>query len=127
MASPTDLRYSPTHEWFRAQDDLVTVGITQHAADELTDVTFVETKAVGVAVAAGDSVGEVESVKTTSDVFSVVSGTVAEVNPAVVADPSLVNSDPYGNGWLVRIRTTDLAPLKGLLDGATYDAQLAAH
>ncbi len=127
MASPTDLRYSPTHEWFRAQDDLVTVGITQHAADELTDVTFVETKAVGVAVAAGDSIGEVESVKTTSDVFSAVSGTVAEVNPAVVADPSLVNSDPYGNGWLVRIRTTDLAPLKGLLDGATYDAQLAAH
>ncbi len=127
MASPTDLRYSPTHEWFRVQGDLVTVGITQHAADELTDVTFVETKAIGIAVAAGGSVGEVESVKTTSDVFSVVSGTVAEVNPAVVADPSLVNSDPYGRGWLVRIRTSDLAPLKGLLDGATYDAHLAAH
>lgn len=127
MASPTDLRYSPTHEWFRVQGDLITVGITQHAADELTDVTFVETKPVGATVAAGGSVGEVESVKTTSDVFSVVAGTVAEVNPAVVADPSLVNSDPYGKGWLVRIRASDVAPLQGLLDGAKYDAHLAAH
>jgi glycine cleavage system H protein len=121
MPSPSDRRYSQSHEWFRADGDVVTVGITQYAADELTDITYVELKPSGTAIKAGSPVGEVESVKTTSDVYSAVGGTVIEVNKAAVDDPSLLNSDPYGKGWLIKIRTSDAAPLSKLMDQATYD------
>jgi glycine cleavage system H protein len=121
MPSPANLRFSESHEWFRVEGDVVTLGITQFAANELTDVTYVEMKKPGTAIAAGSVVGEVESVKTTSDIYSVVGGTVAEVNQAAVADPSLLNSDPFGKGWLVKIKTTDSAPVNRLMDQATYD------
>lgn len=101
----------------------MTVGITQYAANELTDVTFVEMKSAGTVIAAGSSLGEVESVKTTSDVYSAVSGTVKEVNTAVAADPSLINSDPMGKGWLVKLSVADASPLSGLMDQATYDGR----
>ncbi len=122
MGSPADCRFTESHEWFRVDGDTVTIGITQFAADELTDVTYVELKDSGTTVAAGETVGEVESVKTTSDVLSVVGGEIAEINQAVIDDPSLVNSDPFGAGWLVRLSCTDIAPLDALLDQAAYDS-----
>ena len=121
MSSPADRRYSESHEWFLVQGDLVTIGITTHATDALTDITYVEMKAAGATLAAGDSVGEVESVKTTSDIYTAVTGEVEEANAAVVDDPSLVNSDPHGEGWLIRIKTTDTTPLESLMDAGAYD------
>jgi len=121
MASPTDRRFSSSHEWFKVDGDLVTVGITQFAADELTDITYVQMKPAGTTVSAGGALGEVESVKTTSDVYSAVAGKIVEVNAALADDPSLLNSDPFGRGWLVRVRTSDTSPLSGLMDQATYD------
>ena len=121
MSSPSDLRYSQSHEWFRTDGDVVTIGITQFAADELTDITYVELKPGGTAIKPGAAVGEVESVKTTSDVYSAIGGTIVEVNKAAVDDPSLLNSDPYGRGWLVKIRTADAGPLNKLMDQTTYD------
>jgi glycine cleavage system H protein len=121
MASPSDRRFSESHEWFQPQGDLVTVGITQFAANELTDITYVELKPTGTNIKPGSPVGEVESVKTTSDIYSVIGGSIAEINKAAVDDPSLLNSDPYGKGWLVKIRTTDASPLSKLMDQATYD------
>lgn len=121
MPSPSDCRFADTHEWFRVNGDIVTLGITQYAANELTDITYAEMKPVGTAVKPGTSVGEVESVKTTSDVYTVVGGTIVEVNQAVSADPALLNSDPFGKGWLVKIRASDISPLDKLMDQATYD------
>lgn len=123
MPSPSDLKFTDSHEWLKVDGDTVTLGITQFAADELTDLTFVELKPVGTNIAAGDQVGEVESVKTTSDIYSPVAGEIAELNQAVVDDPSLVNSDPFGQGWLVRLKVADLSGLSGLMDQATYDAK----
>lgn len=121
MASPNDRRFSASHEWFKTDGSVVTVGITQFAADELTDITYVEMKPAGTKVAAGGALGEVESVKTTSDVYSAVAGEIVEVNAAVAKDPSLLNSDPFGKGWLVKLKVADTAPLNGLMDQATYD------
>jgi glycine cleavage system H protein len=120
MASP-DRRFSESHEWFTAEGDIVTVGLSQYAADELTDITYVEMKPAGTRVEAGESLGEVESVKTTSEVFTAVGGEVVEVNQTVCDDPSLLNSDPLGTGWLVKMRVLDALPLAGLLDEKTYD------
>lgn len=121
MSSPEDRRYSESHEWFKVEGDLVTIGITTHATEALTDITYVEMKPAGTSLSPGDSSGEVESVKTTSDVYTVVGGVVEEANTAVVDDPSLVNSDPYGDGWLVRIKASDLGPLEDMMDAAAYD------
>ncbi len=123
MSSPADCRYSESHEWFRHEGDVVTMGITPHAAAELTDVTYVELRPAGTTINAGDAVGEVESVKTTSDVYSVVSGEIVEVNDQAVQDPALLNSDPQGVGWLVKVRAEDASPLEALMDAATYDAK----
>jgi glycine cleavage system H protein len=126
MATPKDRVYSKSHEWHKAEGDMVTLGLTQFAVDQLTDVTYVEMKKPGYKFKAGDPIGEVESVKTTSDVYSAVAGEIAEVNSAVVEDPSLLNSDPYGAGWLVKIKVTDAEGLKNCVDAATYDASSAA-
>src|SRR5690606_32625381 len=99
MASPDDRRYSESHEWHRLDGDVLTLGLSQFAIDQLTDVTFVDLKPAGETIAAGDAVGGVESVKTTSDVYSAVAGEIIEVNEAAVSDPSLLNRDPYGDGW----------------------------
>ncbi|GAA0978469.1 glycine cleavage system protein GcvH [Acrocarpospora macrocephala] len=103
---PGELSYTKEHEWVAGLDDglTVTVGITEYAAEALGDVVYVQVPEVGGTVAAGDAVGEVESTKSVSDIYSPVSGEVVETNQAVVDDPSLVNSDPYGEGWLFRIR-----------------------
>ncbi len=121
MPSPSDLRFSDSHEWFRLEGDVVTIGISQFAADELTDITYVELKDQGTEIGENETIGEVESVKTTSDIYSVVGGEIIEVNPAPQDDPSLLNRDPFGDGWLVRIRTGNPAPLENLLDQTAYD------
>jgi glycine cleavage system H protein len=121
MPSPQGCRFTETHEWAALEGDVVTVGITQYAADELTDVTYVELKPARTRVRAGESVGEVESVKTTSDVYAPVGGEIIAVNAAATSTPALLNSDPFGDGWLVKIRTSDPSPLKELMDGKTYD------
>ncbi len=123
MPSPSNCKFTDSHEWFRIEGDLVVVGITQFAANELTDVTYVLMKPAGTTVGVGASLGEVESVKTTSDVYSVLAGSIVEVNPAVSKNPSLVNSDPFGEGWLVKFRSDDAGRLGGLMDAATYDAK----
>src|SRR4029450_8909227 len=96
---PADLRYAKSHEWVRVSGDTATVGITDHAQHELTDIVFVELPAVGRKVKAGEACAVVESVKTASDIYSPVSGEVVEVNKTVVENPGLVNSEPYGGGW----------------------------
>lgn len=121
MSSPANCRFTESHEWFRLDGDVVTVGITQFAANELTDITYVEMKPAGESVDSGESLGEVESVKTTSDIFSAVAGEVVEANDAVQSDPSLINSDPFGAGWLVKLKVSDASPLDALMDQATYD------
>jgi glycine cleavage system H protein len=121
MGAPTDRKYTESHEWHKLDGDVLTLGLTQFAVDQLTDLTFVEMKDVGSSIGAGDAVGEVESVKTTSDVYSAVAGEIAEVNPRLADDPGIVNTDPYGEGWLVRLRVSDASGLEGLMDGATYD------
>lgn len=123
MPSPSECRFTESHEWLCAEGDVVTLGITQFATDELTDITYVELKPVGTEVDAGTPIGEVESVKTTSDVYSPIAGTIVEVNETVKNDPAILNTDPFGEGWLVKIRTTDPGPLEGLMDQATYDAK----
>jgi glycine cleavage system H protein len=121
LASPSDCRFSESHEWFRAEGNIVTIGITRYAADELTDLTYIQLKPVGTRITAGGTIGEVESVKTTSDVYSAVGGEIVAVNAEAIDDPSLVNTDSFGKGWLVRIRTDDVAPLSSLMDQRTYD------
>jgi glycine cleavage system H protein len=122
MSTPANCKFTETHEWFRTEaDGSVTMGITQHAADALTDITFVEMKPAGTAVGAGGTVGEVESVKTSSEIYVPCAGTVAAVNEAAHQDPSLLNSDPYGKGWLVRLNGCDLSKVAGLMDAKTYD------
>ena len=123
MPNPKECRFAETHEWLHIDEDIVTLGLTKYAVNELTDITYIEMKDPKSTILPGESVGEVESVKTTSDIYSPVGGELLEVNKAVVDDPSLLNSDPYGQGWLVRIRTTDPSPLDALMDRQTYDTK----
>lgn len=126
MPSPANAVYTDSHEWHRLEGQTVTLGITQFAVNELTDITYVEMKGVGTTIKPGDAVGEVESVKATSDIYSAVGGKIVEVNKALSDDPSLVNTDPYGKGWLIKIQVADAAPLKNLHDSATYDKKYPA-
>jgi len=121
MSSPDDRRYTESHEWHKLDGDTLTLGLTQFAVDELTDVTYVEMKPVGTDIDAGGEVGEVESVKATSDVYCAAPGEVIEVNEKLADDPSLLNNDPYGDGWLCKIRVSDTGPVEGLMDASTYD------
>ncbi len=129
MAIPNDRRFLATHEWHLAEsgDDVCTIGITQHAADELTDVTYVDLPEVGTEVSAGEAFGEVESVKATSDLVAGVSGEVVEVNEELTSDPSIVNSDPHDGGWMIKVRMSDASQLDVLLDAEGYAAQSGAE
>ena len=122
MSAPNDRRYSASHEWHKQEGEMVTIGITRFAVDELTDVTYVDLPAVGKELEAGKRFGEIESVKATSELYSAVNGEVSAVNEAVKADPSLVNQDPYGKGWLIKVHAAG-ADLSGLIDGVAYTAQ----
>ena len=123
---PTQLRYSSDHEWVRVDGDVATVGITAYAAEQLGDIVFVELPQAGRALKQFATFGVVESVKAVSDLFSPIAGEVAEANDRLTAEPELVNSDPYGEGWMLRIRMADLAQLDELLDPVAYDALIAA-
>lgn len=126
MPSPADRRYTESHEWHKLDGDTVTLGLTQFAVDELTDVTYVEIKPVGTTIGAGGEVGEVESVKATSDVYCAAPGEIVEVNPKLADDPSLLNTDPYGDGWLCRIKVADAGPVEALMDAGAYDQKYSA-
>ena len=121
---PADLKFAKSHEWVRASGDVATVGITDHAQQELTDVVFVEVPAIGRKVKAGEACAVVESVKTASDIYSPVSGEVIDANKALADKPDLVNSNPYGEGWFFKIKMTNPAELDKLLSPANYTAQL---
>ena len=121
MASPAGLRFLDSHEWHKLDDGVVTLGISRFAVDELTDVTYVELPGVGDEFKAGDSIGEIESVKATSDIYTGVGGKVTEVNEAVQEDPAKINSDPFGEGWLIKIEPGDPSELEKLMDTETYD------
>src|SRR5436190_13412750 len=112
---PADLKYAKSHEWVRVSGGVATVGITDHAQHELTDIVFVELPEIGRKVTAGEACAVVESVKTASDIYSPVSGEIIEVNPSVVGDPALANSDPYGAGWLYKIRLANAGDVNSLL------------
>ena len=120
MTLPQDLKYTPAHEWLRVADDAVVVGITEHAQDQLGDVVFVELPAVGTQLQRGASFGVVESVKAVSDLYAPISGEVLAVNAALPTAPELVNQDPYGQAWMVRLRPTAPTELEALLDADAY-------
>jgi glycine cleavage system H protein len=122
---PADLRYTREHEWVRVKGDVATVGITAHAADQLGDIVFVELPAPGAVLAQFATFGVVESVKAASDLFAPVAGEVVEANAALAAAPEVVNGDPYGAGWMLRIRLADPAQVDALLDPAAYEALVA--
>jgi glycine cleavage system H protein len=121
---PTDLKYAKSHEWVRVSGDTATIGITDHAQAELTDVVFVELPALNRTVKAGEACAVVESVKTASDIYSPVSGQVVEINKAVVDNPALVNTEPYGNGWFFKIKLSNPAEAEALLTADKYKAQV---
>jgi glycine cleavage system H protein len=123
---PTDLRYTKEHEWVRVEADQATIGITQYAADQLGDIVFVELPDVGRQLSQFATFGVVESVKAVSDLYSPVGGEVLEVNGALGTRPEVVNSDPYGEGWMLRVRVADADQVDGLLDATAYDALIAA-
>ncbi|WP_216204965.1 glycine cleavage system protein GcvH [Amycolatopsis aidingensis] len=121
MSSPEELRYTEEHEWVAARDGgSARVGITEYAQDQLGDVVFVDLPEPGTPVRAGEPFGEVESTKSVSELFAPVDGEILAVNDAVAESPELINSDPYGEGWLVEIRMTDPAALEQLLDAEAY-------
>jgi glycine cleavage system H protein len=122
---PSDLKYAKSHEWARIAGDTATIGITDHAQHELTDVVFVELPEVGRKVKAGDACAVVESVKTASDIYSPVSGEVTSVNQSVVDNPALVNSDPYGAGWFYQLKLANPKELNSLLEPEAYGAMIA--
>jgi glycine cleavage system H protein len=120
MSVPQDRRYLSTHEWHLLQGDTVTLGITQFAADELTDITFVDLPKVGAAVKANQRFGEIESVKATSDLYSGVTGTIAAVNDELANDPSIVNTDPHEAGWMIKSKIADASEMEKLLTPEQY-------
>jgi glycine cleavage system H protein len=122
---PTDLRYTKDHEWVRVDGDEATVGITEYAAGELGDIVFVELPDPGRTLVQHATFGVVESVKAVSDLFAPVSGEVAATNDALAGAPELVNGEPYGGGWMIKIRLADPSEADGLLDAAAYDALIA--
>jgi len=126
MNIPENLRYATSHEWILVEGDTGTVGITDHAQAELTDIVFAEPPAIGKSVKAGDVAAVVESVKAASDIYAPVSGEVVERNEAIEADPALLNTDPFGAGWIFKIRIANTAEIADLKDAAAYREQIGA-
>jgi len=124
MLVPEDLKYAETHEWVRVEGDTGTVGITDHAQAELTDIVYVELPKVGNSVAPKQAIAVVESVKAASDIYSPVGGEITETNPALEGNPGLVNTDPYGAGWLFKVKLSDPKDLGALKDATAYKTQI---
>ncbi len=125
MPVPNDRRYSQTHEWFKLDGNVVTIGISQFAADELTDITYVDLPAAGSAVEGGSHFGEIESVKATSEMYTAVSGTVQALNERLADEPELINEDAFGDGWMIKVECADPSPLDKLMDGPAYDKMIS--
>ena len=124
MASPEDRRYLESHEWHKIEGDLVVIGLSRFAVDELTDITYVEvTRQVGP-IEAGECFGEIESVKTSSELYCAVDGEVVGLNQDVIDHPEIINQDPYGRGWIIKVRPADSGQLDALLTAQDYDRQL---
>ena len=124
MNIPNDLRYTKEHEWVRLEGDVAVIGITDFAQGELGDIVFVEVETVDESLGADEVFGTIEAVKTVSDLFMPVAGEVTEFNEAVDDDPALVNSDPYGEGWLIKVKVDDASSLDGLMDAEGYKAHI---
>ena len=122
MVSPSELKYTKEHEWVRVDGDSGTIGITDYAQDQLGDIVFVELPEVGSAISAAQKLGEIESVKAVSELFAPVSGEVTEANDGLADSPEAVNDDPYGDGWMVKMRFSAAAELDGLLSADEYEA-----
>lgn len=122
---PENLKYVESHEWVLVEGDIATIGITDHAQEELSDVVFVDVPAVGATIPLGDPVAVVESVKAASDIYAPITGEVIEVNEELGNDPGFVNTDPYGSGWIYKIRISDESELDDLMDAAGYAAFIA--
>lgn len=120
MNYPDNLRYTKEHEWIRMEGDTATIGITDFAQHELGDIVYVEIETVGKEMAAGDVFGTVEAVKTVSDLYLPVSGSITEVNPALNNKPELVNSDPYGEGWMIKMKVANLSDVENLMGKEAY-------
>lgn len=123
MDTPRDLRYTKTHEWVRWNGKVATVGITDFAQDQLSDLTYVELPTEGDSFSAQEEVAVVESVKAASDVYAPISGTITAVNKALLDKPELINTDPYGEGWIFKMTPDDVSELESLMDADSYDAQ----
>jgi glycine cleavage system H protein len=126
VSVPADLRYTKDHEWVRVDGEEAVVGITAYAAEQLGDIVFVELPDIGKSLKAAAAFGVVESVKAVSDLFAPVAGDVIAINEGLNATPESVNTDPYGEGWMIRVRIADPAALDELLDAGAYDALIAA-
>ena len=126
MLVPEDLKYAETHEWIRVDGETGTIGITDHAQAELTDIVYVELPQIGSSVEAKQASAVVESVKAASDIYSPVAGEVLETNPQLESNPGLVNTDPYGEGWLFKIKLSEPAQVQSLKDPTSYKAQIGA-
>lgn len=124
MTFPSEVKYTKEHEWVRIEGDTATVGITDHAQDQLGDIVYVEVETVGETVEANALFGTIEAVKTTSDLFMPITGEVLEVNTRLTDEPELVNSDPYGDGWIMKMKIHNLADVDKLLDSVAYEAEL---
>ena len=121
MNIPTELRYTKDHEWVRAEGDIGTVGVTDYAQDQLGDIVYLDLPAAGATLVQTGNMGEIESVKAVSDLYAPVSGEVLEINQATVDEPEAVNKEPYGKGWLIKMRLSDATELEGLLTNEAYD------
>ena len=120
--TPAELRYAKSDEWFALNGNVVSIGITDYAQDQLNDIVYVEYRDVGEQLAAGDSFGEVESVKAAAELYSAVAGVIIDVNAQLEEEPEVLNADPYGAGWMIKLRVADAAQLDALMDAAAYAA-----
>ena len=125
MNFPSNLRYTKEHEWIKMDGNVATIGITDYAQRELGDIVYVEVETVGKSLKAGEIFGTVEAVKTVSDLFLPVDGMITELNAALANSPESVNSDPYGEGWMIKMTVSNPADVEALMDATTYDAQVA--
>ena len=125
MNFPKNLRYTKDHEWIKLDGDIATIGITDYAQRELGDIVYIEVETVGKSLKAGDVFGTVEAVKTVSDLFLPVDGAITELNGALANSPESVNNDPYGEGWMVKMKVNNPADVESLLDSAAYEAQVS--
>lgn len=125
--NPADLRYDKEHEWVRVEGDAAVIGISDFAQDQLGEVVYVDLPSVGDELVAGETFGEIESVKSVSELYAPVSGTVVEVNDELDGSPEVINSDPYGSGWMVKVQLGDAAELDGLMSADEYEAFVASE